>query len=208
MDISECSALQASKGVFIALNIRLMERGLDLETGDKVSSSDLDKRAKKPLGSLANPLARHEWIGLIMTHVAQHTDSGLQQEDLEAASRCASMGKIRPYLCTHSTQILATAWPHADADVHFSLDTGVSRVCKSVAAAPGARPKAWSRLAHACQVHRAHAFSACILQRPSPPSCTHSTAHLPRPRPHTCHPWKAVHAHARTIHKLHHIFLC
>ncbi|KAK9791833.1 hypothetical protein WJX73_005551 [Symbiochloris irregularis] len=78
-------AHKASKGVFIALNIRLMEGGLDLETGNKVNGCDLDK-AVKPLGSFANPLARHEWIGLIMTHVAQHTDSGLQQEDLEAAS--------------------------------------------------------------------------------------------------------------------------
>lgn len=75
--------MQASKGVFIALNIRLMERGLEWEAEAALQPAP----QAHPLGSRTNPLPRHEWIGLVMTHLAQHTDSVLQAEDFEVASR-------------------------------------------------------------------------------------------------------------------------
>ena len=80
---------QASKGVFIALNIRLMERGPEFEGDDEGRQGRMgpqQQQCAQP-GHWSNPLPRHEWIGLVMTHVAQHTDSLLQPKDLEVASR-------------------------------------------------------------------------------------------------------------------------
>lgn len=80
--------MQASKGVFMALNIRLKERGQD-DAGLHGNHDGPEHPGIFP-GSMANPLPRHEWIGLVMTRVAQLTDAQLQLEDFEVASRSAA----------------------------------------------------------------------------------------------------------------------